>query len=228
MYTVRYVDLVRGSVYLLICIYRYIHIFIDISRRWWSPARAPAWSWGVPCGRSSLVPSPSRRRTELPIVNTLQSSSARINTWELWCQDQTLESSSARVKHLRALAPGANTWELYRQDQSLESSSAKIKHLRALAPGADTWELYCQDQTLESFTARSKHLRALAPGADTWELYHQDQTLESSSARSGVCSTDLRLYTSTNALKQVYTSPEAIYLKTYFLKKCALNIIYNF
>jgi hypothetical protein len=27
----------------------------------------------------------------------------------------------------------------------------------------------------------------------------------------GVCSTDLRLYTSTNSLKQVYTSPEVIY-----------------
>ncbi len=31
------------------------------------------------------------------------------------------------------------------------------------------------------------------------------------SSEEGVCSTDLRLYTSTNGLKQVYTSPEAIY-----------------
>jgi hypothetical protein len=44
----------------------------------------------------------------------------------------------------------------------------------------------------------------------------------------GVCSTDLRLYTSTNALKQVYTSPEAIYQQTYFLKNVHLKIIYNF
>jgi hypothetical protein len=44
----------------------------------------------------------------------------------------------------------------------------------------------------------------------------------------GVCSTDLRLYTSTNALKQVYTSPEAIYQKTYFQKNVHLKIIYNF
>jgi hypothetical protein len=44
----------------------------------------------------------------------------------------------------------------------------------------------------------------------------------------GVCSTYLRLDTSTNGLKQVYTSPQAIYLKTYFLKNVYLNIIYNF
>jgi hypothetical protein len=41
---------------------------------------------------------------------------------------------------------------------------------------------------------------------------------------NGVCSTDLRLYTSKNGLKQVYTSPEAIYEKTYFLKKCEFKI----
>ncbi len=38
----------------------------------------------------------------------------------------------------------------------------------------------------------------------------------------GVCSTDLRLDTSTNGLKQVYTSLEAIYWKTYFLKNVHL------
>ncbi len=40
----------------------------------------------------------------------------------------------------RAVAPGADTWELYRQDQTLESSTARIKYLRALAPGSSTWE----------------------------------------------------------------------------------------
>jgi hypothetical protein len=35
----------------------------------------------------------------------------------------------------------------------------------------------------------------------------------------GVCSTDLRLDTSTNNLKQVYTSLQAIYYKKYFFKR---------
>jgi hypothetical protein len=47
-------------------------------------------------------------------------------------------------------------------------------------------------------------------------------------ASDGVCSTDLRLYTSTNGLKKVYTIPETIYEKTYFLKNVHLKIIYNF
>ncbi len=48
------------------------------------------------------------------------------------------------------------------------------------------------------------------------------------SSKQGACSTDLRLDTSTNDLKQVYTSPEAISQKTYFLKNVHLKIIYNF
>jgi hypothetical protein len=36
---------------------------------------------------------------------------------------------------------------------------------------------------------------------------------------NGVCSTDLRLDTSTNGLKQGYTSPQAIYLKKHFIAK---------
>ncbi len=48
------------------------------------------------------------------------------------------------------------------------------------------------------------------------------------SASIGVCSTDLRLDTSTKGLKQVYTSTEEILLKTYFLKNVHSKIIYNF
>jgi hypothetical protein len=44
----------------------------------------------------------------------------------------------------------------------------------------------------------------------------------------GVCSTDLGLDTSTNGLKQVYTSLEAFYQKTYFLKNVHLKISKNF
>jgi hypothetical protein len=44
----------------------------------------------------------------------------------------------------------------------------------------------------------------------------------------GVCSTDLRLDTSTNGFKQVYTNPQEMYYKTYFLKNVHLKIIYNF
>ncbi len=44
----------------------------------------------------------------------------------------------------------------------------------------------------------------------------------------GVCSTDLRLDTSTNSLKQVYTSLEEIYWKTYFVNNVHLKIIYKF
>ncbi len=50
----------------------------------------------------------------------------------------------------------------------------------------------------------------------------------STSVTKGVCSTDLRLDTSTNGLKQVYTSPETIYQETYFLKIVHLKLIYNF
>ncbi len=53
-------------------------------------------------------------------------------------------------------------------------------------------------------------------------------TGSSISQLDGVCSTDLRLDTSTNGLKQVYTSLEAIYWKTYFLNNVHLKIIYNF
>ncbi len=44
----------------------------------------------------------------------------------------------------------------------------------------------------------------------------------------GVCSTDLRLDTSTNDIKHVYTSPEAIQQKTYFINNVHLKILYNF
>ncbi len=42
-----------------------------------------------------------------------------------------------------------------------------------------------------------------------------------------LCSTDLQLDTSTNGLKQVYTSTQEIYEKTYFLENVHLKIIYN-
>jgi hypothetical protein len=42
------------------------------------------------------------------------------------------------------------------------------------------------------------------------------------------CSTDLRLDTSTNGFKYVYTSPQEIYQKTYFVENVHLKIIYNF
>jgi hypothetical protein len=41
----------------------------------------------------------------------------------------------------------------------------------------------------------------------------------------GVCSKDLRLNTSTNGLKQVYTSPQAIYLKKHIIEYVYLKII---
>jgi hypothetical protein len=47
-------------------------------------------------------------------------------------------------------------------------------------------------------------------------------------AWQGVCATDLWLDTSTNGLKQDYTSPQAIYSKTYFLENVHLKVINNF
>jgi hypothetical protein len=43
------------------------------------------------------------------------------------------------------------------------------------------------------------------------------------SIQFGVCLTDLWLDTSTNGLKQVYTSPQAIYLKNSFYRKCVFK-----
>jgi hypothetical protein len=45
---------------------------------------------------------------------------------------------------------------------------------------------------------------------------------------NGVCSTDLRLDTSTNGFKHVYIRTQEIYEKTYFVENVHLNIIYNF
>jgi hypothetical protein len=74
--------------------------------------------------------------------------------------------------------------------------------------------LSCLDNTVESW------LRGAEAIISAYKSF--------SAKRYGVCSTDLRLYTSTNGLKQVYTSLEAIYWKTYFLKNVHLKISYNF
>jgi hypothetical protein len=46
--------------------------------------------------------------------------------------------------------------------------------------------------------------------------------------QNGFCSTEIQFDTSKNGLKHVYTSPQEIYLKTYFLEIVHLKIIYNF
>ncbi len=69
------------------------------------------------------------------------------------------------------------------------------------------------------------NLRLFSP----WQSQIKDNcSLPLQGGRRGVCSTDLRLDSSTNGLKQVYTSPQAIYYKTYFLRNVHLKIIYNF
>jgi hypothetical protein len=52
--------------------------------------------------------------------------------------------------------------------------------------------------------------------------------LDRSTARQIYSSTDLLLDTSTNGLKQVYTTPKAIYSKIYFVENVHLIIIFNF
>jgi hypothetical protein len=44
----------------------------------------------------------------------------------------------------------------------------------------------------------------------------------------GACSTDVRLDTSKNGLKHVYTNPQEIYWKTYFLENVHLKLFTTF
>jgi hypothetical protein len=95
------------------------------------------------------------------------------------------------------------------RDQRAESGTVKNKNVHISCPNIILFD------SVNTFhlplVSTLKFNRQLFRGFRTNKLSSRNVIKKTGCRADGVCSTDLRLDTSTNGIKQVYISPEAIY-----------------